>query len=61
MYLIEKYELSYENTLLIGDRKLDIVGAKNAGLKTFYLQNTSINITGCDFVGESLKKVLELI
>jgi phosphoglycolate phosphatase len=31
-YIIEKYQLEKEKTIMIGDRKYDIIGAKNNGI-----------------------------
>ncbi len=45
LYLSHKYDLSYHNTIMIGDRTLDIDAANNANIQSAYIsQNTSYNI-----------------
>jgi HAD superfamily hydrolase (TIGR01549 family) len=39
LYLINKYRFSNDEALMIGDRDLDILSAKNAGIHTCYFTN----------------------
>lgn len=61
LYLIDKYHLAVDKTVFVGDRPLDIVAGKNAGLDTvlydrdFFLENTKAT-----YVVSSLSEVLEL-
>ena len=36
LYLMDKYEFSHDKAIMIGDRDLDILSAKNAGIHTCY-------------------------
>jgi len=39
MYLLAKYNMKKEETLMVGDRELDILCGKNAGILTCYISN----------------------
>jgi HAD superfamily hydrolase (TIGR01549 family) len=41
LYLLEKYKLSSDAALMVGDRDLDILSAKNAGIYACYFANGS--------------------
>jgi len=48
LYLIEKYGLDKERTLAVGDRKLDVLSAKNAGIDAC-LFGTGVVDTAADY------------
>lgn len=53
-YLLETHRLNKEETLMIGDRELDILGALDAGVEgVLYSPNTSICSTKAIFIFES--------
>ena len=59
-YLIQKYALDPDNTWYVGDRGIDMEGAKNAGISgILYLPENSIDVSG----GEEtviVKRLLEI-
>jgi HAD superfamily hydrolase (TIGR01549 family) len=61
--LINRNKLSVKNTLVIGDRELDIIAGREAGLQTYFFNSNNINITEieCDFIEKDLGRVLSLI
>ncbi|BCA85651.1 phosphoglycolate phosphatase [Enterococcus saigonensis] len=42
LYLVGKYELQKSQTVMIGDRLLDIAAGQNAGLKTCFFDNENL-------------------
>lgn len=44
VYLLNKYHIDTKNALMIGDRELDLTGAKNAGIKACLF-----DVCDCDF------------
>lgn len=54
LYLMDKYQLNPVETVMIGDRKLDIDAGKNAGLQTIFFDNEKIlnNIQADHYVTE---------
>lgn len=60
-YIKDKYDLDISETLAVGDRRLDIEGARKAGLKTFYLGNDNGIIIISDYHADSSEKIFELI
>ncbi len=61
--LVNRNNLSITDTLVIGDRELDVMGGRNAGLQTYFFNSNNIDIPGIksDFFEEDLRKVLTLI
>ncbi|MDC7243580.1 MAG: HAD-IA family hydrolase [Sphaerochaetaceae bacterium] len=61
--LIERNKLRVEETLVIGDRELDVLGGKNAGLQTFFFNSNNLDYEKIksDFKGSSLEGVFQLI
>jgi len=60
LYLVEKYGLDPKNTYYVGDRKLDIYCAKNAGVKAilFCRENSYSETTGLeDIVVQDLNEI----
>lgn len=54
LYLMDKYQLEPEATVMIGDRKLDVDAGKNAGIQTIFFDNEKIlkNIQADHYVTE---------
>lgn len=44
IYILNKYDISIESALMVGDRELDLTGAKSAGIKSCLF-----DVCGCDF------------
>ena len=61
--LIERNCLLPKETLVIGDRELDIKGGQNAGLKTYFFNSNLIDMSNMisDYKEKDLKRVSELI
>jgi len=58
-YFIEKYSLSKETTLMVGDRDIDVLAAYNAGIKSCYFNSHHIPIpTTSDLYIDSLPDLL---
>lgn len=57
LYLIDKYQLKPEETVMIGDRKLDIDAGKNASIQTIFFDNEKIltNIQSDHYVTELIQ------
>jgi len=43
-YLVNKYSLETETTLMVGDREIDVLAAHNAGIKSCYFNSHRIGI-----------------
>ncbi len=54
LYLMDKYQLDPVETVMIGDRKLDVDAGKNAGMQTIFFDNEKIltNIQADHYVTE---------
>lgn len=63
-YFYEKYNMDKDNTLAIGDRDCDILGAKGAGMKTCLYNTNGVNIKiegGTDFTISSLEDLYSIL
>ena len=65
-WLLEKYELSAEEMLMVGDSKNDILAAKNAGCYSFaltygYNHGEPISDSKPDYVADQLAEILEIL
>jgi len=61
-YFIDKYKLKKDDVLMVGDRELDVLAAKNAGIRCCYFNSHSIPIeTNADIYIESLEELDEHI
>lgn len=61
IYLIEKYNLPKELTVMVGDRDVDIGAAKNAGITGCFLRGTHMECKEADITIDRLSQVTELI
>ena len=61
--LVDRHHLNPGETMVIGDRDLDITGGRNAGLKTYFFDSNGIGSRGIlsDYREESLEPLLKLI
>lgn len=61
LHFVEKYQLDSKETMMIGDRPLDIAAGKNANVATcLYDIDRFIEDTQADFVVDSLRAIGEL-
>lgn len=62
LYLIDKYNMNKENTLVVGDRDIEIIGAKNSGVKSclYNTNNTDFSINP-DYLITSLVELEKII
>ena len=61
-YLVEKYSLDNETTLMVGDREIDVLAAHNACIKSCYFNSHHIAIPNeTDIYIESLPELLPYI
>lgn len=65
-WLLEMYELSAEEMLMVGDSKNDILAAKNAGCYSFaltygYNHGEPISDSKPDYVADQLAEILEIL
>ncbi len=61
--LLERNGLEREETLVIGDRELDILGGRNAGMATYFFNSNRIDPIPfpSDYIGDSLEGIFCLI
>lgn len=62
LYIINKYRLKKEETIIVGDRDFEIIGAKEAGIKVCLYNTNNITITvQPDYQVESLKELKTIL
>lgn len=62
LYILNKHNISKESALMIGDRELDLTGAKNAGIKSCLFDVCDCNFRHkADYVIESIKELEKII
>lgn len=62
LYIVNKYGLKKEETLIVGDRDFEIIGAKDAGIKVCLYNTNNITITvQPDYEVQSLKELENII
>jgi len=61
-YLVDKYSLDKNNTYYVGDRTLDLECGINAGVKTIFLKNKTIELDHhlADYVVEDLFDIVNI-
>ncbi|RKD30019.1 HAD-IA family hydrolase [Thermohalobacter berrensis] len=60
-YLLEKYKVSKDEALLVGDRDLDIQAARNAGIKSCYFDPNGNKHPNSDYQIKSLFELEKII
>jgi HAD superfamily hydrolase (TIGR01549 family) len=62
LYLVDRYGMNKKETLVVGDRDIEITGAKNSGVKSclYNTNNAEISVEP-DFVVQSLKGLEKII
>lgn len=62
IYLINKYDMNKAETLVVGDRDIEIIGAKNSGAKScLYNTNKAYISLEADYIVSSLKDLEKII
>lgn len=62
VYILNKHNINKESALMIGDRELDLTGAKNAGIKSCLFDVCECNFRHlADYVIESMKELEKII
>lgn len=60
-YLVDKYNLIKAETIMVGDREIDVLSGKNAGIKTcLFDEFIEGHKTVADFVVTNIKMLLEI-
>ncbi len=57
LYYIEKYHMKPEEAIMIGDREIDILAGKNAGMKTCFFSELGET---CEIADYNVKSALEI-
>jgi phosphoglycolate phosphatase len=65
-YIIEKYNLEREETIMVGDRKYDIIGANKNGIKSIgvlygYGGREELEEEGPEYIINDAKEILEIV
>lgn len=62
LYLIDKYDIKKEEAIMIGDRELDLLAAKNAGIDACYFNNEdAASLDSADFTFLEIDELYEII
>lgn len=62
LYIINKYNIEKDNAIAIGDRELDMLAAKNAGIKScLYDRGLISSIYKADYEIESLEQLVDIL
>ena len=60
-YLVDKYNIIHDEAIMIGDRDLDILSAKNAGIHACYFNDSSEKSNIADFTINSFQQLYSII
>jgi HAD superfamily hydrolase (TIGR01549 family) len=61
LYLVEKYQMKPEEAIMIGDRDLDILSAKNAGIQACFFDDAGAVCRAADYNIKHIVQLHELI
>ncbi len=61
LYLIDKYGLEKDSTFYVGDRDLDVLCAKNAGIKSIFFRSGKDCTVDADYVVYDLLEIKEIV
>jgi FMN phosphatase YigB (HAD superfamily) len=62
LYLIDKYHMNKSETLVVGDRDIETIGAKNSGVKScLYNTNAAAYSGQPDYIINSLQDIIKII
>ena len=60
-YLIDKHSIQHNETLMIGDRELDLLAAKNAGVSACYFNENSEGNDNSDYIIDNFKQLYAIL
>lgn len=60
-YLIDKYSIQHEEAIMIGDRELDLLAAKNAGIGACYFNENGEENDNSDYVIDNFKELYAIL
>lgn len=61
LHLAEKYQMKPQEAIMIGDRDLDILSAKNAGIQACFFDETGLECEAADYNIKSINQLCEII
>jgi HAD superfamily hydrolase (TIGR01509 family) len=61
LHLVEKYHMNPKETIMIGDRDLDILSAKNAGIQACFFDDTGVKCGASDYNISHIIQLYEMI
>ncbi len=61
LYLMDKYDMHPDETLMIGDRELDILAAKNAGAHACFFSEDDATSQYADFTIKDFKELYDIL
>lgn len=61
LYLVEKYEMDKEQTVMIGDRTMDVFAGKSAAVKTIFYDIEALLDVDADHIVHSMKEIEHII
>lgn len=60
-YLIEEYKIDKDHAIMIGDREMDLLSAKNAGIKSCFFHEEGLISENGDYNIRDLKELLKIL
>lgn len=60
-YLINKYDMIHSETIMIGDRDLDLLAAKNAGISACYFTDENEKNDNSDYKINNFKQLCSIV
>lgn len=61
LYLINKYQIDLQEAIMIGDRDLDILSGKNAGIRACFFDDTGAECRVADYNIKHINQLYEII
>ncbi|MDF2802615.1 MAG: family hydrolase [Anaerocolumna sp.] len=61
LYLIDKYEMKQEEAIMIGDREIDVMSGKNAGIYSCFFNSDRIYDVVSDYYVDSMEQLKSVL
>jgi HAD superfamily hydrolase (TIGR01549 family) len=61
LHLIDKHEMKLEEAMMVGDRELDILSAKNAGITACFFAEDDVDCAFADYIVSSAGEIYPLL
>lgn len=61
LYLLDTYKIKSEEAIMVGDRELDILSGKNAGIYTCYFNLDGVFDSKADYYIQSIEQIKDVI